>query len=82
MAVEESAQPTPETPEEDYSQPILPGNLCRQNRRVTTSWTECSRGRPGSIGQIRLKAMVICVNALSLLRRCWALTTKPRRSII
>jgi tryptophan 2,3-dioxygenase len=25
MAVEESAQPTPETPEEDYSQPILPG---------------------------------------------------------
>jgi tryptophan 2,3-dioxygenase len=25
MAVEESAEPTPETPEEDYSQPILPG---------------------------------------------------------
>jgi tryptophan 2,3-dioxygenase len=25
MAVEESAQPTPQTPEEDYSQPILPG---------------------------------------------------------
>jgi tryptophan 2,3-dioxygenase len=25
MAVEESAQPTPEPPEEDYSQPILPG---------------------------------------------------------
>ena len=25
MAVEESAQPAPETPEEDYSQPILPG---------------------------------------------------------